>query len=264
MRKKIIIITSNSLRHKFFAEKLCREFDVKKVFIEGNLNQTEYLNLENLNIFEKHFALRHNSEVDFFSDNYSLLQSKIKIIEKDFINSKTFLTEIKELNPELIITYGCSIIRGDILNLYKDRIINVHLGISPYYKGSGTNFHALVNNEFKFFGYSIIFMNERIDEGEIIHQRQADFFEFDTPHVIGNRLIKHMTFDIVKLLQNFHRIIRQKLPNTKFEEKTYKRKDSNESSVSKLYYEFDTNLKSYIKSKQRDKRIELITQSFMK
>ena len=27
-----------------------------------------------------------------------------------------------------------------------------------------------------------IFMNDKIDDGEIIHQSQADFFEFDTPH----------------------------------------------------------------------------------
>ena len=238
--------------------------EIKKVYIEGHFMETEYIKSENLNIVEKHFAGRHNSEIDFFLDNYNLLNSKASFIKKDFISSKIFLDEIKELNPELIITYGCSIIRGEILNLYKDRIINIHLGISPYYKGSGTNFLALVNNEFKYFGYSIIFMNEKIDDGEIIHQRQADFFEFDTPHIVGNRLIKKMTFDTLMLLENFHLIKKKKFPNTKIVEKLFKRKDSNELTVTKLYTEFGDNLKYFIQTHEKKKKIEIITQSFMK
>ena len=264
MKIEIIIITSNSLRHRFFAESLCRGLEVKKVFIEGNFSQPEYIKYENLNIVDKHFAHRHNSEIDFFSDNYNLLESKLSFIQKDFINSKVFLDQVKDLKPNLIITYGCSIIRGEILNLFKDRIINIHLGISPYYKGSGTNFHALVNNEFKYFGYSIIYMNEEIDGGEIIHQSQADFFEFDSPHTVGNRLIKKMVFDTLILLENFHLVERKKIPNIKFKEKYFKRRDSNEFTVSKLYKHFRKNLISYLQNHENDKKIEIITQSFIK
>ena len=216
------------------------------------------------NIVDQHFIYRHNSEVDFFSDNFDLLLSKSINVEKGYVNGKKFLKTIDELNPEIIVTYGCSIIRGDILDIYKDRIINIHLGISPYYKGSGTNFHSLVNNEFKYFGYSIIFMNEKIDDGEIIHQRQANFFKYDTPHTIGNRLIKQMTFDTIEILENFKKINRKDFPPIDFKEKIFKRKDSNEKTVSKLYDEFDKNLNSFLTVKKEDKSINLIQQNFVK
>jgi hypothetical protein len=50
LKKKIVITTSNSLRHKFFAEKLCIGLEVKKVYIEGHFMETEYIKYENLNI----------------------------------------------------------------------------------------------------------------------------------------------------------------------------------------------------------------------
>jgi len=45
--------------------------EIKKVYIEGHFMETEYIKSENLNIVEKHFAERHNSEIDFFLDNNS-------------------------------------------------------------------------------------------------------------------------------------------------------------------------------------------------
>ena len=53
MKKKLIIITSNSLRHRFFAHQLCRIFDVKKVYVEGNIQQVCYINIlpKNLKLF---------------------------------------------------------------------------------------------------------------------------------------------------------------------------------------------------------------------
>ena len=264
MKKKIIIITSNALRHQFFSEQICRKFDVKEVFIEGDFTKNNYFNSFSDDIVKRHFELRHNSELDFFFDNYDLLYTKSIIVEKGYVSTASFLKRLKKVQPELIVTYGCSIIRGPILDIFKDKIINIHLGISPYYKGSGTNFHALVNNDFKYFGYSIIFMNEKIDDGEIIHQRQADYFEHDTPHTLGNRLIKKMTFDTIKLIENFNRITRKKSPSNLIREKIYKRIDSNEKTVSKLYIDFNKNLKYYLKTDKKDRKIKLITQRFIR
>ena len=35
-------------------------------------------------------------------------------------------------------------------------MINVHLGLSPYYKGSATNFWPFVNNELQFLGVTFM------------------------------------------------------------------------------------------------------------
>ena len=46
-------------------------------------------------------------------------------------------------------------------------------------------------------------MDQGIDTGEIIHQSRAEFFDNDTPHSAGNRLIKKMVNDLIKVVLNF-------------------------------------------------------------
>ena len=38
------------------------------------------------------------------------------------------------------MVYGTTIIKGDLIRIFEKRIINLHLGLSPYYRGAGTNF----------------------------------------------------------------------------------------------------------------------------
>ena len=57
-----------------------------------------------------------------------------------------------------------------------------------------------MNNEFEFFGYTFMYLDEGIDTGEIIHQGRPKIFPYDNPHQIGNRLIKKMTKDLLNWL----------------------------------------------------------------
>ena len=62
--------------------------------------------------------------------------------------------------------------------------------MSPYYRGSGTNFWPFVNNELQFIGATFMHIDEGVDTGEIIHQIRANIFHDDNIHQIGNRLIR--------------------------------------------------------------------------
>ncbi len=256
MNKKILIITSCSLRHFYFAKTILNAFqkNIVKIILEVKIESNyEYkLKQKKDNLLLDHFNMRYNSELDFFSDSRDLLDKKSKIlnIKKGEINDKKIVKSITSLKPDLIITYGCSIIRSNLLKLYKKRIINVHLGISPYYKGAGTNFHSLVNKEFQFMGYSFIYMDEGIDTGEIIHQCRADFFPLDNPHTIGNRLIKRMSHDIIKLITHFDLISEKKIIINNYDCKVFKIKDADFEKVRNLYKNFEKNLGEYIKKKK--------------
>jgi hypothetical protein len=50
------------------------------------------------------------------------------------------------MSPDLIISYGCSIIKRPLIEYFDKKFINIHLGLSPYYKEGGTNFWPFVNN----------------------------------------------------------------------------------------------------------------------
>ena len=271
--KNIVIITSNAIRHNYFKIMLSHDksINVLKTYVESEDTFNLRYKSNEIDILDDkqslHFNARHNTEYDFFSDTIEYLEDKSnsKFIKKNEINDTSIIDEIIAINPDLIITYGCSIIKPKLINAFKNRIINVHLGLSPYYFGSGTNFHCLVNDELQFEGYTFMYMDEGIDTGEIIHQARAKILPFDNPHQIGNRLIKHMTKDFIKLIKNFELIKKQK-EVTDYKGKTYRSKDATKSLTLQLYKNFE--MGSVIKYlKQQNVFIEkypLIEQSFLK
>jgi phosphoribosylglycinamide formyltransferase 1 len=266
----IVIITSNSIRHNYFKVMFSNhdKINVVRTYVESNekfdFNIKHDIDLNNIN--DIHFKTRHNIEHDFFSDLIDNLpdDSNSKQIRKGEINDTKVIDEIINLSPDLIITYGCSIIKPRLINSFKNKIINVHLGLSPYYFGSGTNFHCLANNELHFFGYTFMYIDEGIDTGEIIHQARPDVFPFDSPHQIGNRLIKKMVKDFIKLIVNFDSVKKIKLTN-KYVGKTYKMKDASEKVTMEMYENFKQGLVlNYLKSKKTFlKKYKIISQDFI-
>ena len=50
-------------------------------------------------------------------------------------------------STDVVLVFGTGILREALLSAFPGRLINIHLGLSPYYRGAGTNFWPLVNGE---------------------------------------------------------------------------------------------------------------------
>ena len=271
--KNIVIITSDAIRHNYFKVLFSQNenINILKTYVEtGESFVLREKTADKNAIGDKvaqHFAARHNTEFDFFSDviEYCKDKSNSIYIDKNEINNIDIVDEIISLNPDMIVTFGCSIIKSPLIEAFKNRIINVHLGLSPYYFGSGTNFHCLVNNEFQFEGYTFMYMDEGIDTGNIIHQVRAKIRLFDNPHQIGNRLIKNMTKDFINLIVNFN-LVELKNSVTNYLGKTYKTKDATDALTLKLYENLDNNaVEKYLKREaELHQEFPIIEQEFLK
>lgn len=205
--KKVIIITGNHLRHRYFRLRLATspQITVLRSYCEETRTSTFVTNAQKEPILAEHLALRDRSEEEFFAD-YCLQtedHSKPIVIPKGQINEPAYIEEIKKLKPDLILTYGCSIIRPELIDAFPMQIINVHLGLSPYYRGSGTNYFPFVNDEPMFCGVTFMYIDAGIDTGEIIHQMRAKVKASDDIHSIGNRLIYDMANELALLLERY-------------------------------------------------------------
>ena len=139
-----------------------------------------------------------------------------------------------------------------MLDVFEGRFINVHLGLSPYYRGSGTNFWPLVNGEPEFVGATFMYIDSGVDTGEVIHQLRADIHYGDMPVQVGNRLIVDIAKEYCHLIKSFNQI--ERMPHSVFnsdiEAKYYKKADYTEESVSLLYKRFSDGLvDTYLKTK---------------
>ena len=88
--------------------------------------------------------------------------------------------KIIDMNPDIIITcaYG-QIIPEAILNCPKHGCINVHGSLLPKLRGGAPIHHAIINGD-KTTGITIMYMDKKMDSGDIISQEKIDILEEDT------------------------------------------------------------------------------------
>lgn len=255
--KKIVILTGSELRHRYFRQFLsCSKYiKVLKSYCEGEEKSLKNLILKSSQ--EKDLRIQHLNQRECYEREFFLEFCQKNIdnsnpvyIDKGAINHQKYVDEIQYLDPDLIISYGCSIINSKLLEHFKDRFINVHLGLSPYYRGSGTNYFPFVNNEPVFCGVTFMHIDRGIDTGEIIHQIRAELRYGDNIHLVGNRLIESMTSETEKLIFNFDTLKNKSVNFPPLPRYFYKNKDFTEKSLEILYDNFSSGMiENYILNK---------------
>lgn len=247
--KRIIILTGSELRHEFFRKYVALSEDIEVInsYCEGqekSLRSFTEQDEETNDIRLKHLSARERTEMDFFElfTETSADYSKPIHLIKGEINNKKYTDAIISSKPDLLIAYGCSIIKEPLLSAFEGRFLNVHLGLSPYYRGAGTNYWPLVNGAPEYVGATFMYIDAGIDTGEIIHQVRARYFWGDTPSQVGNRLIVEMSRVYQNIIINFNKL--EKMPQLPIpsDEKVYKKKDYTEQSVLTLYKNFNDDL----------------------
>jgi hypothetical protein len=73
------------------------------------------------------------------------------------------------LKSDLYVIFGASYIKGPLLEfLVAGRAINIHMGVSPYYRGSSCNFWALYDNNPDLVGATIHLLSAGLDSGDML------------------------------------------------------------------------------------------------
>lgn len=247
--KRIIILTGSELRHEFFRRyiALSEGIQVINAYCEGLENTLRTLvDIDGSanDMRSKHLSAREQAEKDFFGLFVETTsdQSNPVHLPKGKINTSKYTQEIIYSKPDLLVAYGCSIIRDPLLSAFRGRFLNVHLGLSPYYRGSGTNYWPLVNGEPEYVGATFMHIDAGIDTGEIIHQVRANYCWGDSPSQIGNRLIVEMSRVYRSVIVNFDNLATISPLPRPANGKEYKKKDYTEESVKILYRNFESGI----------------------
>ena len=111
--------------------------------------------------------------------------------------------QILALEPEIIITcaYG-QIIPKAILDYPKYGCINVHASLLPKLRGGAPIHHAIMDGYHK-TGITIMHMDEAMDCGDIISQRETEITDYDTMESLHDRLCvigKELLLDTLPLI----------------------------------------------------------------
>ena len=116
------------------------------------------------------------------------LDNNIPVYQPDSIRKE--YNKVLEYNPDIIVTcaYG-QIIPIELLNYPKYGCINVHASLLPKLRGGAPIHRALMNGD-KETGITIMYMDEKMDNGDIISQEKTSILEDDNLDSLYERLSK--------------------------------------------------------------------------
>jgi methionyl-tRNA formyltransferase len=99
------------------------------------------------------------------------LKNKIKTLQPSNLMDEEFINQIKGLKPDLIIVVAFRKLPTELFNIPKHGTINLHASLLPNYRGAAPINWCLMNGEIK-TGVTTFYINEKIDQGDILLQKE--------------------------------------------------------------------------------------------
>lgn len=202
---KITLFTSNQPRHIRLAEELSSICNQLFVIQECNTvhpgKVDDFFNKSE--IFQEYFRNVINSESHIFGDLRFIDNAKVMPIKMGDISmiDQNLLKEA--LNSDIYIVFGSSWIKGWLVEyLIKNKAVNIHMGVSPYYRGSSCNFWASYDNNYHLVGGTIHLLAKGLDNGEIICNTNSSTKGCRNPYDFTMNAVKSAQDKLVEIIRS--------------------------------------------------------------
>ena len=220
-QKKIIFLASDCESSRWVYNALQQTMGIEAVILEQPVSKKELAK----NRIKKIGIIPVAGQVLFSAFVVPFLKMKSKkrkaslvnqygLKSTDFNSSKTFrvssvneegcLNAINLLQPDIIVVNGTRIISKKILQSTNAVFVNMHVGITPYYRGSHGGYWSLYNDDIENFGTSIHLIDTGVDTGAILKQvfikpeKQDNFTTYPILQVaVGIGALQEVLTDII-------------------------------------------------------------------
>ena len=108
----------------------------------------------------------HQSDVKQFA-----LKNNLKLLQPVNLKDSVFLSELKSLNPDIIIVVAFRMLPELVWKMPRLGTINLHASLLPNYRGAAPINWSIINGEIE-TGVTTFFINKEIDTGKIILQHK--------------------------------------------------------------------------------------------
>jgi len=245
---KITLFTSNKNRHNYLINLLANISDELFVIQECGTIYPGIIpwHYPVSKIMKEYFEKVQEAQLKLFGNSY---------VKNRKGNIRTFPMLLGDLNKcsldflsdflksDIYVVFGSSYIKGDLIDfLVKKKAINIHMGVSPYYRGGDCNFWALFDDNPHLVGATIHLLSKGLDSGPMLYHAMSNIktnpFEYTMSTVksafysIAERIENNSIFKIEPLIQDKNNEIRYS-----------KRVDFNEEVV-KEYFKKNIDLES--------------------
>lgn len=134
------------------------------------------------------------------SDVKRFAESKnLKVLQPTNLKSEEFQSELKELNPNVQVVVAFRMLPESVWKFPEYGTFNLHASLLPQYRGAAPINWAIINGEKK-TGVSTFFIDEKIDTGSVILQKEVKVGKDENVGELHDRLMETGADLVVKTL----------------------------------------------------------------
>ncbi len=245
---KITLFTSNKNRHNYLVNLLSEVSDELYVIQECDTIFPGIIpgHYQASPIMKKYFENVNNAQSQLFGNSFVNNKKKnIKILPMILgdLNQCSMKLLSDFLKSDVYIIFGSSYIKGELADfLVKQKAINIHAGVSPYYRGTDCNFWALYDNNPHFVGATIHLLSKGLDSGPMLYHAMTNIKT--NPFVYTMSTIKSAFHSIAERIKNGYIFKIEPLIQDKIKEVRYSKKSEFNEEIVKEYFEKKIDLNS--------------------
>lgn len=237
---KVTLFTSSDIRHNYLISVISQSCDKLFVIQETSLNSKYDLQKQSSNSHEiqDYFEKVYDAQVKIFGNKKSInFLNNVKLInlKEDELNNISLDMLSEFLESDIYIIFGSSYIKGPLVNfLISKKAINIHMGVSPFYRGCDCNFWALYDNNPHLVGATIHYLSKGLDNGPILYHAMSNIKE--SPFIYTMSTVKSAFLSIGERLKNRSLLKLNSIIQDKSNQIRYSRKSEFSNEIVSEYF----------------------------
>jgi len=126
-------------------------------------------------------------------------ENNIPVFQPEKLRNPEFLEELRKLDADVFVVVAFRMMPKVLFEMPKMGTFNLHASLLPDYRGAAPINYAVINGEEK-TGATTFFINEKIDEGNILLQEEIPVLENENAGSLHDRLMEMGAKLVVKTL----------------------------------------------------------------
>lgn len=126
-------------------------------------------------------------------------ENNIPVFQPEKLRNPEFLEELRKLDADVFVVVAFRMMPKVLFEMPKMGTFNLHASLLPDYRGAAPINYAVINGEEK-TGATTFFINEKIDEGNILLQEEISVLENENAGSLHDRLMEMGSKLVVKTL----------------------------------------------------------------
>lgn len=246
---KILILSGSHPRHQYVSNEIARlgfeTFQIRMIREPLDITPPMGISIEDKINFNRHFNDRSAAELQSFGNSNNIskhLRSRNIEVSEGELNSNSVVAYVTKFNPDACIIFGTKLIERPLISSLPKNTFNLHLGLSPWYRGAATLFWPFYLLEPQFAGITIHKITDKPDAGAIYHQAVPVLSRGQGIHDVAIQAVKASIEPLNKLFNTLctNSELEGILPNTAG--RIWRNKDFRPEHLRLIYNEFNNQI----------------------